>query len=259
MACILFDKIVFGPVLSRRLGISLGINLLPVNKKICNFDCIYCECGWTFPGSSEFDGFHDFNDVKEAITTKFENMHRENKPLDNITFAGNGEPSLHPQFEKIVDTLIELRDKLYPGVNISVLTNGTTLSNPSVARALNKIEYPIIKLDTGDNDLLHLINRPLSNIKQEELLNNIKQAPIQNKIIQTLFLKGTHDGKKIDNTTDACIEKWLMHIKEIKPASVMIYSIARQTPAKGLEKISAEKLEDIRQKVIEAGIPAKAY
>lgn len=259
MSCFLFNEIVFGPVLSRRLGISLGINLLPVNKKLCTFDCIYCECGWSIKPIENHMNFHLLEDVKSALELKLKTMHSEGQELDNITYAGNGEPTLHPDFKSIMLHLVMLRKKYYPKAHISVLTNGSTLSNISVIEALNMAEFPIIKLDTGSEELFRAINQPLVNIKRADIVELAKDAHISNKVIQTLFLRGTYAGKNIDNTNSKEVESWLRDIEYIKPHSVMIYSIARKTPAKDLFKVDTEELEAIADKVRALGIPTNTY
>ena len=259
MGCFLFDKIIFWPVVSRRLGISLGVNLLPRNKKICTFDCIYCECGWTKPDNYFLSAPYERKEVKVELETALNVISNNKTGLDTITFAGNGEPTLHPYFAEIVEDTISLRDKYFPEVKISVLTNGTNLHKTAIAEALKKIDNPIIKLDAGTDSTFRLINRPMIDITHSEIVKNIIGAGIKNTIIQSLFLKGDYKGIAVDNTNETDLNLWLDLLKQIKPKSVMIYSIARETPAHGLIKLSKEELESIALKVRALGIKAEAY
>jgi len=259
MSCFLFDKIVFGPVSSRRLGVSLGINLLRYNKKVCSFNCIYCECGWTKPGNYVIEKPYTREEVKLVLEEKLIKLKSENSDLNNITFAGNGEPTLHPQFHLVVDDVITLRNKYFPDVSISVLTNATQLDKPHVVSALKKVNKPIVKLDTSTENSFRAINKAVINISYDEVLNNIIKADISNLIIQTLFLRGNIDGNVIDNTEAKEVELWIGHLIRIKPAMVMIYGIARETPAKDLVKISRDELEVIAKKLRKKGIKTETY
>ena len=259
MTCFLFDKIIFGPVNSRRLGVSLGVNLLPQHKKVCTFDCIYCECGWTKPDSYHLDTYHDRLDVKTALEAALTQIKMDKTGLDNITFGGNGEPTLHLFFSEIVDDAIVLRDKFFPHVNISVLSNATNLHETSVVNALKKVDNPILKLDAGTESTFRLINNPMIEITQKQIVNDIINAQIKNSIIQSLFLKGNYKGIPIDNTDETDLKIWLKHLQQIKPKSVMIYSIARETPAHGLIKLTKAELESIAQRVMDIGIKVESY
>ena len=251
MKTFLFDDIIFGPVNSRRLGKSLGINLLPTTCKYCNFNCIYCECGWTNNKTSI--KFHPvdlvINELEKALI-KFSN---ENEPLDVITYAGNGEPTLHPKFSEIIEKTILLRDTYCPKVKIAVLTNATMLHKESVFNSLMNIDLPILKLDSGIESTIININQPTGKFNIAELTKNLKKFN-GNFYIQTMFLKGEFNGKIIDNTTVPELEAWLKLINEIKPKQVMIYSIARNTPAENLYKVSVEELSVIAKKVKHLGI-----
>lgn len=253
MATILFDEIVFGPIHSRRLGSSLGMNLLPYDGKVCSFDCIYCECGYNKDRRTK-SPLPSRSNVKAALEDKLIKLKEKNTPIDVITFAGNGEPTLHPQFAEIIDDTIELRNKYYAGAKISVLSNGMHLDKESVFNALKKIENNILKLDSAYIDTIHLLDQPNSPSydikKQVELFKKFDG----NFILQTMFVKGSHGGKQLDNTTDAEITAWLELVKETHPREVMIYTIDRETPEKNLEKISVEKLKEIGKKVEQLGI-----
>ena len=254
MATFLFDRIVFGPVQSRRLGISLGINLLPVNRKVCNFNCVYCECGCTYDSNTAGKGLPSRKEVYDALEEKLASMKKERKPPDVITYAGNGEPTLHPEFPGIIDDSIILRDKYCPDAKIAVLSNSTAISLPYVKKALLKVDQNILKLDSAFDDTIQRHNQPRVNVKVDELIGQLQGFRGQ-LIIQTLFVRGTYKGKIIDNTTEAEIEAWLEAIRKIRPSEVMIYTISRDTPDEGqLSKVPEDELNRIASRVNKLGI-----
>jgi wyosine [tRNA(Phe)-imidazoG37] synthetase (radical SAM superfamily) len=257
MATFLFSEIIFGPVKSRRLGISLGINLLPKNLKFCTFNCIYCECGWT-PDKNEKIDLPSRENVFEALENKLIKMKDNYSELNNITFAGNGEPTIHPKFDLIIDDTIKLRDKYYPEAQISVLSNATQLHRKNIFEALKRVDQNIQKLDSAFDETISKLNIPKANFTVEKLTNQL-MAFEGNVIIQTMFIRGTYKDDFIDNTTDREVNAWLDLIKKIRPKSVMIYPIDRDAPIKSLEKISKEKLDEIGKKVEEIGIKANVY
>ena len=253
MSTILFSEIVFGPIHSRRMGSSLGINLLPFDGKLCNFDCIYCECGFNenFRTRTKLPTRQN---VKDALEDKLIKLKEEGAKLDVITFAGNGEPTMHPEFAVVIDDTIELRNKYCPDAKISVLTNGISAGKQSVFEALQKIESPVLKLDSAFDETVRLIDRP--NSPSYTVANQVKlyQRFEGNFILQTMFLKGSFEGKTIDNTTQEEVSAWLKIVKELNPREVMIYTIDRETPAKELEKVSLEVLNRIADEVKQLGI-----
>lgn len=247
----LFDKTIFGPIKSRRLGVSLGINLLPNNAKICSFDCIYCECGYNF--STEGAKTPTREEVKQALEEVLSEMQKKNEHLDVITFAGNGEPTLHKDFSEIIDDTIELKNKYFPNTKVSVLSNSTEIAKKDVFEALHKVDNNILKLDSAIQKTIDILNQPnLKSFTVEKLIENLKRFN-GNLIIQTMFLRGEHNGEKIDNTTPEEIEAWLNALKEIRPQKIMIYSIDRATPEKKLTKISSQELESIAKKAQSLG------
>ncbi len=254
MATFLFDKIIFGPVRSRRLGVSLGINLLPSTKKVCNFNCIYCECGWTTDFKGEPGTFPSRKEVYDALSVKLSSMKEKGHSPDVITFAGNGEPTLHPDFNEIIDDTIELRDKFFPQARIAVLSNSSRISVPKIREALLKVDQNILKLDSGFDLTVKIHNQPHVNIKVSELVKELKKFNGE-LIVQTLFIKGYYKGKKIDNTTPEELDAWLKAIEIIKPSEVMIYTISRDTPEGGsLHKVPAFELKRIAEMVKKLGI-----
>jgi wyosine [tRNA(Phe)-imidazoG37] synthetase (radical SAM superfamily) len=253
MSTFLFDQIIFGPVKSRRLGISLGVNLLPTDSKVCSFDCIYCECGWNPRTREKKAVLPSREEVVQKMEEKLTEMMRDHELPDVITFAGNGEPTLHPEFEGIIEDTIRLRNKLAPKARIAVLSNATMLHKPAVIRALLLVDDNIQKLDSGKEETIQRIDCPNSNFKLKEVVENLKL--FQGKvIIQTMFIQGNYQKERIDNTTEEEIEAWLNLIIEISPSQVMIYTIDRDTPASGIEKVSLENLTRIAERVRKIGI-----
>lgn len=253
MPTFLFDKIVFGPVTSRRLGVSLGINLLPVNRKVCNFNCIYCECGLTHTGESGGEKLPSRQEVYEALESALAEMRKNDRHPDVITFAGNGEPTLHPDFHEIIDDTIIIRNRYTPEAKIAVLSNATSITRPGVKDALMKVDSNILKLDSAFNETIRIHNQPNVEVNSGKLIDNL--ASFNGRlIIQTLFLRGSFGGKKIDNTTPEELEAWLAALQRIKPSEVMIYTISRDTPEGGnLQKVPGAELERIAAMVNKLG------
>jgi wyosine [tRNA(Phe)-imidazoG37] synthetase (radical SAM superfamily) len=258
MSTFLFHETIFGPIHSRRLGSSLGINLLSTNCKQCTFDCIYCECGWTNIDNSTKKTFLSCIEISKQLEIRLKKSLENDVIIDNITFAGNGEPTIHPQFPEIIDETIRLRNIYYPKSKISVLSNATMLFNPSVIEALKKIDNNIQKLDSGSEEMFQLINQPVIKISLSEIVTQLLNFKY-NLTLQTLFLRGEYQGKIIDNTTEKEIELWLKHINKINPLLVMLYPIARTTPATNLEKITIHELNKIAEKVENMGIKTQVY
>ena len=248
----LYDNIIFGPIRSRRLGLSLGVNLLPIDSKLCSFDCIYCECGWNdeHPGKRRFNSR---DDVREMLDTTLAKMVGEGTPPDVITFAGNGEPTLHPEFEQIINDTIALRDKHCPSAKVSVLSNATQIHRDDVRRALLRVDNNILKLDSAFNETVQLINKPQGAYTVERTVELLKMFNGK-LIVQTMFLRGEYLGKRVDNTTNEEVEAWLRLVKEIAPKQVMVYSLDRDTPCQTLEKVEKEELRAIAARVEELGI-----
>jgi len=251
MPTFLFDKIVIGPVISRRLGVSLGINLLPASNKFCNFDCIYCECGRNSENQSK--NLPARTDVYAALEDRLSAMQQSGQLPDAITFAGNGEPTLHPAFADIVDDTILLRNRYAPQSKITVLSNATMLHREETVEALKKVDMPILKLDTATDATLETLNQPAKKISVARLIEQLQT--FGNKcIIQTMFLKGEYKGKTVDNTTAAELDAWENAIVAIRPQKVTIYSIARDTPVETLKKVSGDTLKNIAQRISNHGI-----
>ncbi len=250
MATFLFNQLVFGPIKSRRLGNSLGINLLPTYRKVCNFNCIYCECG---NADYSNEALPKASELEKELKEKLLEAQNNNIEINSITFAGNGEPTLHPEFKEIIDIVISLRNQYCPLSKVSVLSNSTMLKKDSVVNALKKVDNRILKIDSGFYNSVIDINRPNSNYDLQEVVENLKKFN-HDFSLQTMFLKGEINGKIIDNTTKEELDAWLKIVEELMPKEVMIYTIDRETPEKGLNKVSFEELKMVEEKLNKIGI-----
>ena len=248
----LFEDIIFGPIRSRRLGLSLGVNLLPTHSKLCNFDCIYCECGWNADHATS-RRFNSREQVFSRLEEVLSQMVADSTPPDVITFAGNGEPTMHPDFEAIIDDTIALRDRLCPSAKVSVLSNATMIGRESVRRALKRVDNNILKLDSAFDQTVHLVNNPCGSYSVADVVENLRKFDGE-FILQTMFLRGEYNGQKVDNTTDSEVEAWLRIVEELRPKKVMVYSLDRDTPCKTLTKVEREELQQIASRVEALGI-----
>ncbi|MCM1355598.1 MAG: radical SAM protein [Staphylococcus sp.] len=257
MQTVLFHSTIFGPIHSRRLGVSLGVNLTPDDGKICSFDCLYCEAGFNAQGPGT-TGFPPRERVARLLESRLKNMSEAGEPLDVITFSGNGEPTLHPDFGGVIDDTLRIRDKYYPSAKVSVLSNSTRLDRPDVAAALRRVDNNILKLDSAVTETMRVIDRPNSPaFTSEKVIPEIAQFG-QQCIVQTMFLRGEFDGVEIDNTTPAEVNALIEAYRRINPREVMIYSIDRKTPAENLQKVSREELDRIGERIAaETGIPVQ--
>ncbi|MBR5326688.1 MAG: radical SAM protein [Prevotella sp.] len=256
MSTIIYPSPIFGPVHSRRLGISLGINLMPADGKVCSFDCIYCECG--------LNGDHrpklprpTREEVAQKLEEKLQQMKAEGQLPDVLTFAGNGEPTCHPHFAEIIGDTIRLRDQYCPKAKVSVLSNSTMIHRQQVHDALMLVDNNILKLDTVDPIYINKVDRPQSTYDVDKIIERLK-AFNGHVIIQTMFMQGSASDESVDNTGEEYVAPWLEAVKEIAPQQVMIYTIDRETPTQGLLKATHEQLDAIRDRVIAAGIPCSA-
>ena len=262
MSTVIYPSPIFGPIHSRRLGISLGINLQPADGKVCTFDCIYCECGFnsdhrpTLPRPSR-------QLVAQKLEEQLQKMVAEGQLPDVLTFAGNGEPTSHPHFAEIIDDTIRLRNQYCPKAKVCVLSNSTMIHRPEVHDALMRVDDNILKLDTVDPTYINKVDRPCGSYDVQQIIEHRKSVN-GHIIIQTMFMRGEmerrSEGEKesVDNTGEEFVAPWLEVVKQIKPQQVMVYTIDRETPAQGLEKASREQLDAIRDRVIAAGIPCTA-
>lgn len=252
MSTIIYPSPIFGPVHSRRLGVSLGINLMPGDGKVCTFDCVYCECGF----NADFRPHRPRptrEEVRMALEARLQDMQKNGPAPDVLTFAGNGEPTAHPHFAEIIDDTLALRDAYFPQAKVSVLSNSTLIHKEEVFNALNRVDNNILKLDTVNGDYIRRVDRPTGAYDVNKVVENLK-AFRGNLIIQTMFMKGTHEGLSVDNTTDEYVLPWLETVKKIAPRQVMIYTIDRETPDQHLQKATHEELDAIGEKLRAAGL-----
>jgi wyosine [tRNA(Phe)-imidazoG37] synthetase (radical SAM superfamily) len=256
MSTIIYPSPIFGPVHSRRLGVSLGINLLPGDGKVCTFDCIYCECGFN-ADHRPHQKMPTRQEVATALEAKLQDMKQHGPTPDVFTFAGNGEPTANPHFPEIIDDTLRLRDRYFPNAKVSVLSNSTMIHRPEVRAALMRIDNNILKLDTIDPIYINKVDRPTGKYDVQEVIENLKLFN-GHVIIQTMFMKGLSEGQSVDNTGDEFVTPWLETVKTIAPQQVMIYTIDRETPDHDLLKATHEELDSIRDRVLAAGIPCSA-
>lgn len=272
MSTVIYPSPIFGPIHSRRLGISLGINLQPADGKVCSFDCIYCECGFNSDHRPTLSR-PSRQLVAQKLEEQLQKMVADKQLPDVLTFAGNGEPTSHPHFAEIIDDTIRLRDQYCPDAKVCVLSNATMTHRPQVHDALMRVDDNILKLDTVNPDYIRLVDRPVGHYDVRQIIDNLK-AFHGHVIIQTMFMRGeiplpsspkgeeTPSAQRstfnVDNTGEAFVGPWLEAVKEIQPQQVMVYTIDRETPAHGLLKATHEQLDAIRDRVIALGIPCTA-
>jgi len=244
----LFDKIIYGPIHSRRLGVSLGINLMPVDCKLCTFDCVYCECGFNMPGVHPH--LPTLEEYTRALT---EGLQQMTTPPDVLTFSGNGEPTLHPEFLPIVETTCRLRDALCPKAKITVLSNSTQLCREDVRRALQMVDNRILKLDSATDATMRMIDQPVNPQLTVATIEEYLEQWKGDFILQTCFLRGEYKGQVIDNTTQEELSAWYEMVRRLHPKQVMIYVIDRATPVQTLEKLTSAEMEHIAAPLIQEG------
>ena len=242
-----FDEIVFGPIRSRRLGSSLGVNVLPTKGKLCNFDCIYCECGWNSDGVSD-NRFPSLAEVKEALEAKLSRLSEGGVEVDSITFSGNGEPTVNPDFAAIVDATVHLRNLYYPSAKISVLSNATMLERKDIFEALRKVDNPILKIDASSDELIAMINRPQGVYSLDRVIDRLARFE-GDFILQTMFLH----SDDFDSHTEEALEGWRNIVRQLRPREVMVYTIDRETPDKMLSKCTVEEMENFVRPLSDEG------
>lgn len=243
------EETVFGPIFSRRLGTSLGINLLPEKGKICNFDCIYCECGWNKDGRDDA-ALPTAAKVRHDLERMLERLHNEGTKVDSITFSGDGEPTLNPEFGQIIDDTLALRDQWAPTAKVSVLSNATRAHVPEVFSALTKVDNPIMKIDAPTNDLAARINKPAPGYDIARVVEALKQFR-GNFVLQTCMLRSKEYD--FDSSREEVVAGWMDIVRQLRPREVMVYTIDRPTPAQGLEKLTAEEMTALAQPLIDEG------
>lgn len=255
----LFENTIVGPVQSRRLGTSLGINLLPLHRKVCDFDCVYCECGWNRESEANEILMPDVSQIAGLLEKRLTELLEQGVRIDSLTFSGNGEPTASPHFPQVVDMGIEMRNRYFPDAKVSLLSNSTRLGKVRVFEAICKIDNPILKLDAGTPGMWNLINRPTKDCCSfDEVVEKLTE--LGNRcIIQTLLFRGESEGKEISNISESEFESYLCLLEKIRPKSVMIYALDRATPEKNLVKLTADELKVYSQKLESQGIETKVY
>ena len=253
MSTIIYPSPIFGPVHSRRLGLSLGVNLLPADGKVCTFDCVYCECDFNADHRPQLP-LPTREEVAEALEAKLRQMQADGRLPDVITFAGNGEPTCHPHFPEIVDDTIRLRDSYCPQAKVSVLSNATLIHRQQVHDALMRVDNNIQKLDTISPAYIRLVDRPQGSYDVSQVIEHLK-AFQGHVIIQSMFMQGTAGGESVDNTGDDYVLPWLKAVADIAPQQVMVYTIDRETPMQSLLKATPQQLDRIALLVRQLGIP----
>ena len=241
------EELVFGPIRSRRLGSSLGINLLPRNGKLCNFDCIYCECGWNKDGRTE-EKLPDDAALRTALEAKLLSCRQEGTGIDSITFSGDGEPTLNPHFPEIIDTTIALRDKYFPEAKVSVLSNATRVWKKGIFEALRKVDNPILKIDAPSDALAALVNQPVGRYHVEDVVRNLERFE-GNFVLQTMFLK----SPSFDSSSPEVLNGWMEIVRRLHPREIMVYTLDREAPAGNLEKFTVAQMEEMVRPLVEEG------
>ena len=242
-----FENIVFGPIHSRRLGSSLGINLLPEHGKLCNFDCIYCECGWNRDGLGDRT-MPGVRDAASALEAKLSECASQGVHIDSITFSGHGEPTLNPDFPAIIDETLKLRDRFYPRAKVSVLTNATTVTRPEIFGALCKVDNPVMKLDAASLAGVKAVNRPTGHYDIEEIIAGLRKFG-GNFVLQTMFLS----SPEFDTASGDNIEGWMDIVRQLRPREVMVYTLDRETPEKDLVKFSEQRMASLVKPLVDEG------
>lgn len=243
------EETVFGPIFSRRLGTSLGINLLPENGKICNFDCIYCECGWNKDGRDD-TVIPSASKVRADLERMLIRLKNEGTKVDSITFSGDGEPTINPEFPQIIDDTLALRDQYAPSAKVSVLSNATRVHIPQVFHALCKVDNPIMKIDAPTNELISRINMPAPGYDIARVVEALRQFK-GNFILQTCMLRSQEYN--FDSSRPEVVEGWMNIVRDLRPREIMVYTIDRPTPAQGLEKFTVEQMTALVQPLIDEG------
>ena len=247
------EETVFGPIHSRRLGSSLGINLLPRQGKICTFDCIYCECGWNKDGRDD-QVLPTAAQVRSALEDKLAACMLDGTPIDSITFSGDGEPTLNPEFPRIIDDTLRLRDAYYPGAKVSVLSNATRVHIPEIAAALKRVYNPILKIDAPTDELIERIDHPAPGYRLERVLEALRGFH-GDFVLQTMFLR----SPDFDSASPEVLDGWMDIVRDLRPRKIMVYTIDRPTPAQGLEKYSAAQMRALVQPLLDEGFRIDIY
>ncbi len=241
------EELVFGPIHSRRLGSSLGINLLPTKGKLCNFDCIYCECGWNKDGRGD-RRLPTAAELHVTLDAKLKECHDAGTSIDSITFSGDGEPTLNPDFAEIIEITTALRDVYFPQAKVSVLSNATRIFRKDVFEALKKVDNPILKIDAPTDELASMINQPQGEYHVDDIVADLMRFD-GNFVLQTMFLR----SPSFDSSSPEVLDGWMNIVRKLKPREVMVYTLDRKAPAEGLEKFSVEEMGELVKPLLDEG------
>jgi len=244
-------SIIYGPVRSRRLGWDLGLNASPINYKLCSFNCVYCQYGWTDVCTMDIAGRLGDFPTPDAFKKALKDALHENEEINSITLSGNGEPTLHPQFEELVDIAKQLKEEYFPEAKLGILSNSSTINIEKVHRALTKLDFRIMKLDVGSLETLRKINQPCRAVDYESILSGLKS--LEKVTLQTMFLDGT-----IQNIGDEEVAEWIKRVGEVRPIKAQIYSLHRPPAESSLQEVPPEKLREIAARTEETtGVPVE--
>lgn len=250
-------SIVYGPVRSRRLGLSLGINILPSGYKLCSFNCLYCQYGWTpkptLNPTYQIKDLPQPKEVSDALEKSLRQIIRQRMKLDSITFSGNGEPTLHPDLAETVEKAKTLRDRYVPQAKLTILSNSSTVGRKEVREALEMLDLKVMKLDAGSESLVHQLNAPAVPFYLAEIVDGLKR--LKGVILQSLFVQG-----RVTNADSDSVELWLQKVNEIQPRLVQVYSLDRAPAERRLWKVNRATLEWIASQVRwRAALPVEVY
>ena len=247
------ESVVYGPLHSRRLGESLGINLLPVSHKVCSSNCVYCQYGWTRPPGESTERLKRAPALLAEIDEEFQRLVQKRTPVDSITLAGNGEPTLHPDLLELVLGITRLRDRYFPGAAVGILTDATQITRSRVREALALLDERYMKFDAADEATWKQINQPFGNMTFDGMVNALTTLP--DIVLQSIFLQGTYD-----NTGETHLAAWIKAVRAIKPRSVQVYTVDRGTADPGIREVPREKLQEIADRLTaDTGIPAEVF
>ena len=249
--------IIYGPVRSRRLGLSLGINLLPTDYKLCSFNCVYCQYGWTkkatLAPTQELADLPGLAAIATAIEAALEQLASAGKTVDSITVCGNGEPTLYPQLAEVIVAAKELRDRYLPQARLAILSNSSTVGDPAVREALDLLDLKIMKFDAGSEEMFRQLNHPRAPIYMGDIVTGLKE--LKNIILQSLFVQG-----RVTNADPDSVGLWAEKVREIRPIGVQVYTLEREPADLRIEKVSLTTLQWIAEQVRwRAGVPVEVF
>ena len=249
--------ITYGPVQSRRLGLSLGINLLPTEYKLCSFNCLYCQYGWTkkvtFAPGERLKDLPSVDAVAAALETALAELSRDHRTMDAISICGNGEPTLYPALAEVIVKVKRIRDRYQPRARVAILSNSSTVGDHAVRAALDLLDVKIMKFDAGSEEMFRQLNHPAAPVYMGEIVAGLKA--LKKIFLQSCFVQG-----RVTNADPDSVAMWIDKVREIHPLSVQVYTLDREPADKRIEKVSRTTLAWIADAVRwRAGLPAEVY